>query len=125
MSGPRWPHDRHARRPPRRSTASALIVTYGPPSRRLWILIDGGPAPKYEKGLRAHLLSLPESQRRFDLAIVTHIDADHIDGMLKLLQDEALGLKVREIWFNRWPQISATPIPGARPATEDRSRASS
>jgi beta-lactamase superfamily II metal-dependent hydrolase len=97
----------------------ALIVTYGPPSRRRRILIDGGPAPKYEKGLRAHLLSLPESQRRFDLAIVTHIDADHIDGMLKLLQDEALGLKVREIWFNGWPQISATPIPAA-PRPGDR-----
>jgi hypothetical protein len=89
----------------------ALIVSYGRPSRRHRILIDGGPAPKYEEGLRAHLLSLPESQRRFDLAIVTHIDADHIDGMLKLLQDDALGLKVREIWFNGWPQISGTPVP--------------
>jgi hypothetical protein len=89
----------------------ALVVTHGPRSRRRRILIDGGPAPKYEEGLRAHLLSLPESQRRFDLAIVTHIDADHIDGMLKLLQDEALGLKVREIWFNGWPQISGSAIP--------------
>jgi beta-lactamase superfamily II metal-dependent hydrolase len=89
----------------------ALVVTYGPPSRRRRILIDGGPAPKYEEGLRAHVLSLPESQRRFDLAIVTHIDADHIDGMLKLLQDRALGLKVRELWFNGWPQISGSPIP--------------
>jgi hypothetical protein len=97
----------------------ALIVTYGRPSRRHRILVDGGPAPKYEEGLRAHLLSLPESQRRFDLAIVTHIDADHIDGMLKLLQDEALGLKVREIWFNGWPQISGTPIP-APPRPGDR-----
>jgi hypothetical protein len=97
----------------------ALIVTYGRPSRRHRILIDGGPAPKYEEGLRAHLLSLPESQRRFDLAIVTHIDADHIDGMLKLLQDDALGLEVREIWFNGWPQISGSPIP-APPRPGDR-----
>jgi hypothetical protein len=97
----------------------ALIVTYGRPSRRHRILVDGGPAPKYEDGLRAHLLTLPESQRRFDLAIVTHIDADHIDGMLKLLQDEALGLEVREIWFNGWPQISGSAIP-APPRPGDR-----
>jgi hypothetical protein len=97
----------------------ALIVTYGRPSRRHRILVDGGPAPKYEDGLRAHLLTLPESQRRFDLAIVTHIDADHIDGMLKLLQDETLGLEVREIWFNGWPQISGSAIP-APPRPGDR-----
>ena len=97
----------------------ALIVTHGPRSRRRRILIDGGPAPKYEEGLRAYLLTLPESQRRFDLAIVTHIDADHIDGMLKLLQDDALGLKIREIWFNGWPQISGSAIP-APPRPGDR-----
>ena len=104
----------------------ALIVTHGPRSRRRRILIDGGPAPNYEEGLRAHLLSLPESQRRFDLAIVTHIDADHIDGMLKLMQDEALGLKVARSGSTAGRR-SPAPRSRRRPAraTGDRSRASS
>ena len=39
--------------------------------------------------------------------------------MLKLLQDDALGLKIREIWFNGWPQISGSAIP-APPRPGDR-----
>jgi hypothetical protein len=39
--------------------------------------------------------------------IVTHIDADHIDGSLILLQEfEELKVSFKELWFNGWAQIA-------------------
>jgi len=83
----------------------ALWVEYGPRSAPHRIVIDGGPASSYEKGLRARLLLLPKP-RVIDLFVVTHIDADHIDGPIVLLQEaEALGVRFKEIWFNAWQQL--------------------
>jgi hypothetical protein len=51
---------------------------------------------------------------------VTHIDADHIDGIVKLMRHPELGVKFKEVWFNGWPQIKHLPtlaaaIKGADP----------
>ena len=51
------------------------------------ILIDGGPSGVYSQHLRDQLLELErdgEDQPRIDLLMVSHIDADHIDGILDL-----------------------------------------
>ncbi len=110
----------------------ALVITYGPAGGEHRILVDGGPAPTYAKGLRTHLAGLDAAARHFELAIVTHIDADHIDGSLILFQDHDLGLSIDDVWFNGWPQVAAadgaaaaaaTPTPAT--ATGARSRASS
>lgn len=84
----------------------AIWIEYGganPPRR---ILIDGGPAPSYEAGLRKRILALPEGERRIDLFAVTHVDADHIDGAILLLREaRELGVRIDELWFNAWPQL--------------------
>ena len=85
----------------------ALVITYGPAGGEHRILVDGGPAPTYAKGLRTHLAGLDAAARHFELAIVTHIDADHIDGSLILFQDHDLGLSIDDVWFNGWPQVAA------------------
>jgi hypothetical protein len=85
----------------------AIWIEYGPASRPHRILIDGGPAPTYESGLRRRIAALSERKRTLDLMIVTHIDADHIDGSLILLQElEAMKVSIDDLWFNGWPQIS-------------------
>lgn len=85
----------------------ALVITYGPAGAEHRILVDGGPGPTYAGGLRTHLAGLGADARHFELAIVTHIDADHIDGSLILFQDHALGLDIDDVWFNGWPQVAA------------------
>ena len=83
----------------------SLVVAYGDGSHRM--LIDGGPAHRYEAALHTHLKSLPADRRHFELFVVTHIDADHIDGSVILLQElDALGVEVDEVWFNGWPQLA-------------------
>ena len=99
----------------------AVWIEYGDPDRPRRVVIDGGPAPTYEQGLRRRILHAPADDRRIDLFVVTHIDADHIDGAIILLQEaRALGVELGEIWFNGWPQL-ATPGAdrSARPDTFD------
>ncbi|MGH9117017.1 MAG: DUF7379 domain-containing protein [Acidimicrobiales bacterium] len=82
-----------------------LVVSYGQPAQR--ILIDGGPAPKYRDGLARYLENEPLTSRRFELFVVTHVDSDHIDGAVILLQDVArLGVDFNDVWFNGWRQLS-------------------
>lgn len=86
----------------------ALWIEYGS-GRQMWrILIDGGPARSYESGLRRRMAALPEHMRNFELVVITHIDADHIDGAIILLQEKKpVGLKfqTKEFWFNGWAQL--------------------
>ena len=43
--------------------------------------------------LRARIAGLPAGERRFELLVVSHIDNDHIGGVLPMLEDEELGLE--------------------------------
>lgn len=94
----------------------AIWIEYGNQEKPHRILIDGGPAATYESALRKRVLLLPPSDRHIDLLVVTHIDADHIDGAIILLREaEQLGLTFGEIWFNGWPQIAKAETEGFQP----------
>lgn len=82
-----------------------LWLTYGTPSRPRRVLIDGGTGGTHRRALRDRLLALPPAQRRFELLVVTHVDADHIAGVLELLADEALGFSARDVWFNGYRHL--------------------
>ena len=89
----------------------SLWIEYGSGRDVHRILIDGGPAHAYP-ALRQRILHLPAAERRFDLLLITHIDADHIEGIIRLLLDaEALDCHFDRIWFNGRDQINAVPDP--------------
>ena len=46
-----------------------------------------------------------------ELLVVTHIDNDHILGIIDLLKEETPGLRVKDIWFNGRPQLMGLPTP--------------
>src|SRR5262245_24303785 len=87
----------------------AIWIEYGAPKRPRRILIDGGPAATYEAALHKRLQalkSLPRKARRIDLLVVTHVDTDHIDGIIILLRAaKELDIRFGEIWFNGWDQL--------------------
>ena len=88
----------------------SLWIEYGPAKRPLRILIDGGPAHTYDSGLRQRLGPLTKQKSIvFELVVITHIDADHIDGMLIMLRDDKVigdgKVEIKELWFNAWDQI--------------------
>ncbi len=85
-----------------------LLLEYGDQAQYR-VLIDGGTSGTWKR-LASHLSALPPEQRHFELVMVTHIDADHIAGMLKLLDDDALGIRFDDFWFNGYCHLPATPL---------------
>jgi beta-lactamase superfamily II metal-dependent hydrolase len=73
-----------------------LWIEYGDPGRPRRILVDCGLRAGYD-AVAARLRDRPEVV--FDLFVMTHIDADHIQGGIHLLHEfgpDRLG----EVWFN-------------------------
>jgi hypothetical protein len=88
-----------------------LWIEYGQDHAMHRILIDGGPAHTYPH-LRERILHLPKDERHFDLLVITHIDADHIEGIIRLLLDaETLLCRFDRIWFNGRQQLDGVPDP--------------
>lgn len=82
----------------------ALWIRYGDPDAPRQILIDGGRAGTYTQ-IKQRFAELPEDQRTFELFVITHVDRDHIEGALKLLEDPDLALAFNEIWFNGYDHL--------------------
>lgn len=76
------------------------------------ILIDGGVRDTYEMNIGAQrklvdgelkttIASIRRNGQFIDLLIITHIDDDHIKGILELFNKDANAYKIiKEIWFN-------------------------
>lgn len=81
----------------------ALWIEYGSsPVRR--ILIDCGRKTAY-RAVAKRLGDDPDI--RFELFVLTHVDADHISGAVPLLQDARFGAdKVKDVWFNGWRHLN-------------------
>jgi ribonuclease BN (tRNA processing enzyme) len=52
-----------------------------------FILVDGGTSQTYEKDLKFVISKLRSKQKKVDLVILSHIDNDHILGLLDLFED--------------------------------------
>lgn len=81
-----------------------LIVEYGDASRTRRLLIDGGPIATY-RYLETRLNALPRGDRRFELVVMSHVDADHIEGIIRLLANHPVPIRVIDIWFNGWSHL--------------------
>jgi beta-lactamase superfamily II metal-dependent hydrolase len=69
------------------------------------ILIDGGRAGTW-KDIKKNSLFETGAGTRFEAIVVTHIDRDHIEGILKLCADKDFGAEVGDIWFNGYKHLS-------------------
>ncbi len=80
------------------SYGDAIWIEYGDPQSPAVILIDAGPS--VPDALQKKLLALKARGGEIEVAVVTHIDADHIAGMLTLLKNDFGGVPVKDFWFN-------------------------
>jgi hypothetical protein len=76
-----------------------LWIEYGDPKRPRRILVDGGRHSAY-RTLKARFAALRPSERSFELLLLSHVDADHIEGLLKLVSDPDLRVRFKDVWFN-------------------------
>lgn len=81
-----------------------LVVTYGEANAPRRILIDGGRKGTYAD-LKGYLAALPPAHRHFELLIVSHVDRDHIEGILSLFADPDAPATFRDVWFNGYHHL--------------------
>jgi len=97
-----------------------LMVHYGTRKDPGLVLIDGGPAKVYKPHLKPRLEQIRKARGLtedeslpIDLLMVSHIDDDHINGVLELTKElvdaadsqKPLPLKIRSFWHNTFDDI--------------------
>ena len=93
------------------SFGDSILIEYGKANDPHYILIDGGPYFVYDEIMDALKEVAPEL-KTIDLLVVTHIDIDHIDGIVKLLNSDELPFGIKDIWFNGWEQLPESDVLG-------------
>jgi hypothetical protein len=95
-----------------------LLLYFGPPEAPGTILIDGGPSQVWTKSLRPRLKALaahrPGGNFKLDLMMVSHIDDDHIRGMIDFTEEwrdaetdhQPWPYKADALWFNSFERIA-------------------
>lgn len=70
-------------------------------NREINILIDGGTASTFDYNLKKEISKLTT----IDLIILTHIDSDHIGGLIRFFKNSIIKkIEVKQIWVN-FPEI--------------------
>ena len=84
----------------------AIWVEYGDPQSPHRMLIDGG-ARSATCATIVELMNarIGAADPDFELIVLTHIDADHITGLLNLFEDRTVALRPRDVWFNGWEHL--------------------
>ncbi|MCP3414238.1 MBL fold metallo-hydrolase [Bradyrhizobium brasilense] len=84
-----------------------LWISYGPREAEHHLIVDGGPekAKVLRAAVERRMEADPSRRLHIDLLVVTHIDDDHIGGVLDLLEHIPDGLTIGEIWFNAYRHL--------------------
>lgn len=83
------------------------------------ILVDAGPMSTYQRALRPRLAELAANGEELRALVVTHIDADHIEGAIEFLEDNGPHsapnvIGIADVWHNSYrhlQQQGRTPTP--------------
>ncbi len=107
----------------------SLILHYGPTDGPLVAVIDGGPSGVYKRTLRPRLDELrasrdPDRALQLQLVVVSHIDDDHVRGVLDLVEQLAQeqedgsdgSFEVLALWHNSFEDIVGGGGPASVPA---------
>ena len=95
-----------------------LLLHYGVGAAHQVIVIDGGPAGVYKTVLKPRLTAIknalsPGQALPLSMVMVSHMDDDHVNGILALTQDmldleeenEPVPFNIGQMWFNTFDDI--------------------
>ena len=94
-----------------------LLLHFGPADKPGLVMIDGGPKSVYQPHLKPRLIEIRaargldrQSPLPVDLLMVSHVDDDHIQGILDLTRElrEASGapfVRIRRLWHNSFDEL--------------------
>jgi beta-lactamase superfamily II metal-dependent hydrolase len=83
-----------------------------PANKIYYFLIDGGPASTYNASLKQELQKIKKKRGKLDLLVVSHVDNDHINGLLQMMEElqvqrknnEEETIEVKALWYNAFSQ---------------------
>ena len=81
----------------------SLILEFGTAAQKRFVLIDGGPDGVYTSVLRDRLAQIAGAGGRLERVILSHVDGDHIVGLLSLfseLRSNTAPIAVDALWHN-------------------------
>lgn len=81
------------------SEGDSLLLHYGVASKPSHVVIDSGRKATW-KALQPRLEAACSRGETLELLVITHIDRDHIEGVLELMQADSIAKSFRDIWFN-------------------------
>lgn len=83
------------------SNGDSIIIRFGEKKDLKSIIIDGGRGLASYRALKNFFNMISKEKSYINLIIITHIDDDHINGILKVVQDGSVNKStVKEVWFN-------------------------
>lgn len=93
-----------------------FLLEYNSKTKPKYILIDGGPNQNYENNLKPSLLKFLKKSKTLESIIISHVDNDHILGVLDFLVDikfqrdskDTNNLSIGELWFNSFSDTIET-----------------
>lgn len=95
-----------------------LLLTWGEAGSRLsHMVVDGGRRAAYPH-LRTELEGIREVGEELALFVLTHVDADHVEGALAFLRDVNRPLLPKDVWFNGYRQIKGVDTRSIRQGDE-------
>jgi hypothetical protein len=90
----------------------SLILHFGTKEKPKIIVIDGGPRGIFKNFLKPRLLQIkakisPNARLPLSMVMVSHLDDDHVNGILKLTDDAINNenFKIDNLWFNAFDDI--------------------
>ena len=104
--------------------AGLLLQFRTPQGRVVRILADAGvgtaqnyPADHVHKKLNAAFADFGDSSRRIDLMVGTHYDADHLKGLVPIIEDETI--EITEAWLPPVANDEQRPLSDGPPRSKD------
>ena len=98
-----------------------LLLEYGTAANPKFILIDGGPADTYNEHLADVLKGLKADGHDLELMVLSHVDTDHVTGLLDFIADIRGGVPdlpdVGGLWHNSFQKtidVNGTIAPRAQ-----------
>lgn len=91
----------------------AIWVEYGNSDRTRRIMIDAGPIDAWPE-VEAKLKTLPAGDKRAEAVVITHVDTDHIEGIIRMFAEKRNKWLIapEDIWFNGFRHMKESQLLG-------------
>lgn len=72
--------------------------------KTIYILVDGGTTKTYDNFIKKEIKSIKDNIKKLDLIICTHIDFDHIGGLIQTIKNTDPKM-IGTVWYNGFLQV--------------------